>query len=133
VAEAVAGQLLSRWGVIFWDLFAHEELAVPWRQVLWALRRLEARGLIRGGRFVAGFVGEQFALPEALDLLRKVRKIPRSGETLVLNAADPLNLTGIVLPGRRIPAVRTNQVVYKDGLLEAPGATSELSATSGTS
>src|SRR6202041_1094203 len=82
VAEAVAGQLLSRWGVIFWDLFAHEELAVPWRQVLWALRRLEARGLIRGGRFVAGFVGEQFALPEALDLLRKVRKIPRSGETL---------------------------------------------------
>jgi ATP-dependent helicase Lhr and Lhr-like helicase len=121
---------LSRWGVVFWDLFAREELAVPWRQVLWALRRLEARGLIRGGRFVTGFVGEQFALPEALELLRKVRRIPHSGESLVLNAADPLNLTGIVLPGKRVPAVRTNQVVYRDGLLEAPGATTELSVTS---
>jgi ATP-dependent helicase Lhr and Lhr-like helicase len=131
VAEAVAGQLLSRWGVVFWDLFTREELAVPWRQVLWALRRLEARGLIRGGRFVTGFVGEQFALPEALDLLRKVRKIPHSGETLVLNAADPLNLTGIVLPGRRVPAVRTNQVVYRDGLLDAPGTQTELTVTSG--
>jgi ATP-dependent helicase Lhr and Lhr-like helicase len=131
VAEAVAGQLLSRWGVVFWDLFAREELAVPWRQVLWALRRLEARGLIRGGRFVTGFVGEQFAVPEALDLLRKVRKIPHSDEVLVLNAADPLNLTGIVIPGRRVPAVRTNQVVYRDGLLEAPGAQVELSVTSG--
>ena len=131
VAEAVAGQLLSRWGVVFWDLFAREELAVPWRQVLWALRRLEARGLIRGGRFVTGFVGEQFAVPEALDLLRKVRKIPHSDEVLVLNAADPLNLTGIVIPGKRVPAIRTNQVVYRDGLLEAPGTQAELSVTSG--
>jgi ATP-dependent Lhr-like helicase len=116
---------------VFWDLFAREEFAVPWRQVLWALRRLEARGLIRGGRFVTGFVGEQFAVPEALDLLRKVRKIPHSDEVLVLNAADPLNLTGIVIPGRRVPAVRTNQVVYRDGLLEAPGTQAELSVTSG--
>jgi ATP-dependent Lhr-like helicase len=131
LAESVAGQLLARWGVVFWDLLANETLSVPWRHLLWALRRLEARGLIRGGRFVAGFVGEQFALPEALELLRKVRKIPHSGESIVFNAADPLNLTGIVLPGKRVPAVRTNQVVYRDGLLEAPGAAKELSVTSG--
>ena len=103
---------------------------MPWRQVLWALRRLEPR--THPWRALRpGFVGEQFALPEALDLLRKVRKIPRSGETLSLNAADPLNLTGIVLPGRRVPAVRTNQIIYKDGLLEVPGATTEFSVTSG--
>jgi ATP-dependent helicase Lhr and Lhr-like helicase len=121
LAEAVAGQLLARWGVLFWDLFAREELAVPWRHVLWALRRLEARGLIRGGRFVTGFVGEQFALPEALDALRQIRKSPRNGETITLNATDPLNLTGTILPGPRVPALRTNQVVYRDGVLSAPG------------
>jgi ATP-dependent Lhr-like helicase len=118
LAESVAGQLLARWGVVFWDLLGHEELSVPWRQLLWALRRLEARGLVRGGRFVNGFVGEQFALPEAVDHLRRLRRSPRSGEVIQLNAADPLNLTGIVLPGRRVPAVRTNRVVYYDGLLE---------------
>jgi ATP-dependent Lhr-like helicase len=121
LAESVAGQLLARWGVVFWDLVGHEELSVPWRQLLWALRRLEARGLVRGGRFVAGFVGEQFALPEAVDHLRRLRRTPRGGEVIRLNAADPLNLTGIVLPGRRVPAVRTNQVVYLDGLLELAG------------
>ncbi len=121
LAESVAGQLLARWGVVFWDLLGHEELSVPWRQLLWALRRLEARGLVRGGRFVTGFVGEQFALPEAVDHLRRLRRSPRAGEVIRLNAADPLNLTGIILPGRRVPAVRTNQVVYYDGLLESPG------------
>jgi ATP-dependent Lhr-like helicase len=104
--------------VVFWDLLGHEELSVPWRQLLWALRRLEARGLVRGGRFVTGFVGEQFALPEAVDHLRRLRRSPRCGEVIHLNAADPLNLTGIILPGRRVPAVRTNRVVYHDGLLE---------------
>ncbi len=99
LAESVAGQLLARWGVVFWDLVAHEELSVPWRQLLWALRRLEARGLVRGGRFVTGFVGEQFALPEAVDHLRRLRRAPRAGEVIRLNAADPLNLTGIILPG----------------------------------
>jgi ATP-dependent Lhr-like helicase len=118
LAESVAGQLLARWGVVFWDLLGHEELSVPWRQLLWALRRLEARGLVRGGRFVTGFVGEQFALPEAVDHLRRLRRSPRCGEVIHLNAADPLNLTGIILPGRRVPAVRTNRVVYHDGLLE---------------
>lgn len=120
LAEAVAGQLLQRWGVVFWDLFSREQLAVPWRQVLWALRRLEARGQIRGGRFVSGFVGEQFALPEALDLLRQVRKAPRSDPPVTLSGADPLNLTGSIVPGARVPGVRTNAVVYRDGLLEDP-------------
>ena len=123
LAEQVAGQLLARWGVVFWDLLARETLAVPWREVLWALRRLEARGIARGGRFVHGFAGEQYALPEAVDELRRVRRSARSGETVTLNAADPCNLAGIVLPGPRVPAVRTNRVVYRDGaLLDASAA-----------
>ncbi|HXQ62078.1 MAG TPA: DEAD/DEAH box helicase [Acidimicrobiales bacterium] len=116
LAEQVAGQLLARWGVVFWDMTARENLALPWREVVWALRRLEARGLVRGGRFVSGFAGEQYALPEAVDELRAVRRAPRGGETLSFNAADPLNLVGIVLPGARVPAVRTNRVTYRDGL-----------------
>ena len=112
----MAGQLLARWGVVFWDLMARENLALPWREVVWALRRLEARGLVRGGRFVTGFAGEQYALPEAVDELRQVRRAPRTGETVHLNAADPLNLVGIILPGPRIPAVRTNTLTYRDGL-----------------
>jgi ATP-dependent Lhr-like helicase len=116
LAEQVAGQLLARWGVVFWDLMARENLALPWREVVWALRRLEARGLVRGGRFVTGFAGEQYALPEAIEELRQVRRAARNGETVHLNAADPLNLIGIVLPGARVPAVRTNTVTYADGL-----------------
>ncbi len=115
LAEQVAGQLLLRWGVVFWDLLARETLALPWREVLWALRRLEARGVVRGGRFVTGFAGEQYALPEAVDELRRVRRTERRGEVVSINAADPLNLVGIVLPGPRVPAVRTNRVVYRDG------------------
>ncbi|MGH9051735.1 MAG: DEAD/DEAH box helicase [Acidimicrobiia bacterium] len=125
LAEAVAEQLLARWGVVFRDLLAREALAVPWREVLWALRRMEARGTIRGGRFVAGFTGEQYALPDAVDLLRSVRKLPRRGETIRLSAADPLNLVGIVLPGGRVPALPTNSVTYLDGALasaEGPAA-----------
>ncbi|MGH9018290.1 MAG: Lhr family helicase, partial [Acidimicrobiales bacterium] len=120
LAEQVAGQLLARWGVVFWDLMARENLALPWREVVWALRRLEARGLVRGGRFVTGFAGEQYALPEAVEALRDVRRAPRLGETVTLNGADPLNLVGIILPGRRVPAVRTNRVTYCDGLSVAP-------------
>ena len=121
LAEAVAEQLAARWGVVFRDLLVRETLltldkgAVPWREVLWAFRRLEARGTIRGGRFVSGFSGEQFAHPDAVDLLRQVRKQPRTGETIRLSATDPLNLVGIVLPGTRIPAVQTNSVTYVDG------------------
>jgi ATP-dependent Lhr-like helicase len=116
LAEQVAGQLLARWGVVFWDLMARENLALPWREVVWALRRLEARGVVRGGRFVTGFAGEQYALPEAVEELRRVRRTARTGETVRLNAADPLNLVGIILPGQRVPAVRTNSITYRDGL-----------------
>jgi ATP-dependent Lhr-like helicase len=117
LAEAVAEQLAARWGVVFRGLVVRENLAVPWRDVLWALRRMEARGTIRGGRFVAGFSGEQFALPEAVEGLRAARKLERTGEHVTLSAADPLNLAGIVLPGPRIPALPANSVTYVDGVL----------------
>ncbi len=110
LTEALADQLLQRWGVIFYDLVAHEHLSVPWRDLQWALRRLEDRGLIKGGRFVAGFSGEQFALPEAVDALKKIRKEPASGRTVTVCGSDPLNLTGVILPGDRIPARRTETV-----------------------
>ncbi|MBO0685998.1 MAG: hypothetical protein J2P45_22860, partial [Candidatus Dormibacteraeota bacterium] len=118
LAEALAEQLLARWGVVFRDLLLRESFNVPWRDVLWALRRLEARGMIRGGRFVNGFAGEQYALPEAVEALRAVRKLPRSGETVTISAADPLNLVGIVLPGPRVPALAGNVVTYVDGVPE---------------
>jgi ATP-dependent helicase Lhr and Lhr-like helicase len=116
LAEAVAEQLLARWGVVFRDLVARETLAVSWREVLWAFRRLEARGTIRGGRFVTGFVGEQYALPEAVEGLRDTRRRERTGELLRLPAVDPLNVVGIVTPGPRVPAIRRNVVAYVDGV-----------------
>jgi ATP-dependent Lhr-like helicase len=115
LAEAVAEQLLARWGVVFRDLLARESLVVPWRNVLWALRRMEARGSARGGRFVTGFVGEQYALPGAVDALRATRRRERSGECVRVSAVDPLNLVGILTPGPRVPALRTRVVVYRDG------------------
>jgi ATP-dependent helicase Lhr and Lhr-like helicase len=115
LAEAAAEQLLVRWGVVFRDLVRRESLAVPWREMLWAFRRMEARGTIRGGRFVTGFSGEQFAHPDAVDVLREVRKQRLAGETVQLSAADPLNLTGIILPGPRVPAIHANTVTYTDG------------------
>ena len=115
LAENVAAQLLTRWGVVFWDLTVRESLAVPWREVMWALRRFEARGLVRGGRFVTGFSGEQYALPEAVDQLRRVRRAGETGEIVRLNAADPLNLVGSVVGGDRVPAVRNRWVAYRDG------------------
>jgi ATP-dependent helicase Lhr and Lhr-like helicase len=118
LAEAVAEQLLARWGVVFRDLMARETFSVPWREVLWALRRMEARGTIRGGRFVNGFSGEQFAAPEAVDILRAVRKQEHTRETVTVSTADPLNLVGIVLPGQRVPAVARGVVTYVDGVPE---------------
>jgi ATP-dependent helicase Lhr and Lhr-like helicase len=115
LAEAVAQQLAARWGVVFRDLVARETLAVPWRDVLWAFRRMEARETIRGGRFVTGFSGEQYAHPDAVDVLKSVRRQQHSGEIARLSAADPLNLTGIVLPGPRVPAIGANTVTYIDG------------------
>jgi len=128
LAEAVAEQLAVRWGVVFYDLLARENLAVPWRELLWAFRRMEARGTVAGGRFVTGFSGEQFAHPDAVDLLRQAARQPRTGETVRLSAADPLNLAGIILPGPRIPAVPTNSVTYLDGDLETLAAPVGLAA-----
>ncbi len=119
LAEAVAEQLLARWGIVFRDVVARENLVLPWREVAWALRRLEARGAIRGGRFVSGFTGEQFALPEALEVLARVRATPRTGERVCVSGSDPLNLVGILTPGERIPAVNHREVVYLDGLPES--------------
>jgi ATP-dependent Lhr-like helicase len=130
LAEAVAEQLIVRWGVVFHDLLARENLSVPWREILWALRRMEARGTIRGGRFVAGFSGEQFAHPDAVDVLRSVRKQRLTGETVQISAADPLNLTSVVLPGPRIPAIPSGTVTYLDGAV-GPGAVASGTATPG--
>ncbi|HEV3155421.1 MAG TPA: DEAD/DEAH box helicase [Candidatus Baltobacteraceae bacterium] len=100
-AEKFAWRLLNRWGVVFRDVIARESLAPPWRDLLRALRRMEARGEIRGGRFVSGFVGEQFALPEAIDALRASRRAGDVAEEVKLGTYDPLQLAGIVLPGSR--------------------------------
>ncbi len=100
--EAVARQLLLRWGVVFRDLVARETITPPWRELLITYRRMEAQGEIRGGRFVSGFVGEQFARPEAVDLLREVRRDQAAGVAPRMAAADPLNLAGIITPGSRI-------------------------------
>ena len=121
-AEEIARLLLRRYGVLFRDVAAASGLAVPWRELLRALRRLEARGEVRGGRFVGGFAGEQFALPEALEALRRARRQPRTGERVRLAAADPLNLTGVVLPGPRIPAVLDRSIELVDGALAEPPA-----------
>jgi ATP-dependent Lhr-like helicase len=102
-AESYARQLLARWGVLFRDLLARETLSPPWRELLPVLRRMEAQGEIRGGRFVTGFTGEQFARPEAIELLRSVRRMgDQPDDTLAIPNADPLNLAGIILPGARV-------------------------------
>jgi ATP-dependent Lhr-like helicase len=115
LAEIVAHQLLMRWGVVTWELWGRESFKVPWREVVWALRRLEARGLALGGRFVAGLSGEQYALPEAAEDLLAVHRRPADGEEVVVAGADPLNLTGSILGGTRVPTRRHQRVVYRDG------------------
>jgi ATP-dependent Lhr-like helicase len=102
VLEAVARQLLLRWGVVFRDLVARETITPPWRDLLVTFRRMEAQGEIRGGRFVSGFMGEQFARPEAVELLREIRRDQNVGTAPQVAAADPLNLGGIITPGGRI-------------------------------
>jgi ATP-dependent Lhr-like helicase len=126
--DRVAEQLLARYGVVFRELMARESFTVPWRDIARALRRREARGLVRGGRFVAGFVGEQYALPEAVEGLRRVRRAPRTGECVKLSAADPLNLVGILTPGPRVSPSSTEALVFRDGAYEPA---QELSAASG--
>ena len=115
--EHVARTLLRRYGVVFWRMLAREaDWLPPWRDLLRVYRRLEARGEIRGGRFVAGFSGEQYALPEAIGALREARRQPTSGEWVSLSAADPLNLAGILTPGPRLAALTGNRVLFRDGL-----------------
>jgi ATP-dependent helicase Lhr and Lhr-like helicase len=115
--EYAARTLLARYGVVFWRLLTQEPgWLPPWRDLLRVYRRLEARGEIRGGRFVAGFSGEQFALPDAVGLLREIRRRPASNQWVSLSGADPLNLIGILTPGQRLSALTANRVVYRDGL-----------------
>jgi ATP-dependent Lhr-like helicase len=119
LADRVAAQLLARYGVVLRELCTRENFATPWRDVVRALRRAEARGLARGGRFVAGFMGEQYALPDAVEALRRLRRQERTGEVVRLRACDPLNLVGIIAPGRRIPAHHGPWLVFLDGAFVA--------------
>ncbi len=114
--ERAAFRLLRRWGVIFRELLDRERHAPRWRQLLAVLRRLEARGEVRGGRFVTGFVGEQYALPTAVDALRAVRRTKDAAAAVVIAAADPLNLTGVVTPGPRVPAASNQVIAYVAGI-----------------
>ncbi|SAK93287.1 DEAD/H associated [Caballeronia fortuita] len=115
--EHIAMTLLRRYGVVFWRLLEREaDWLPPWRDLLRVYHRLEARGEIRGGRFVAGLAGEQFALPEAVPLLRDMRKRPKDGAFVALSAVDPLNLVGTLLPGDKVPALAGNRVLYRDGV-----------------
>lgn len=115
--EHVARSLLRRYGVVCWRLLERESDVLPaWRELLRCYHRLEARGEIRGGRFIAGLAGEQFALPEAVGLLRQVRKRAPDGALQVVSGCDPLNLVGTLLPGAKVPAVAGNRVLYQDGV-----------------
>ncbi|KQQ97271.1 DEAD/DEAH box helicase [Massilia sp. Leaf139] len=115
--DYVAMTLLRRYGVMFWRLLEREAAWMPsWRELLPVYHRLEARGEIRGGRFVAGFSGEQFALPDAVPLLREVRRRPLDGSLVVISGVDPLNLCGILLPGDKVPALGANRILFRDGV-----------------
>ncbi len=128
--EQLAWILLRRYGVVFRRILAREaDRLPPWHALLRAYRRLEAQGLIRGGRFVAGVSGEQFATPEAVSALRAVRRRPLDGALVSLSAADPLNLTGLLLHGARVPALAGNRILLQDGApvaLHAGGETQFL-------
>jgi ATP-dependent Lhr-like helicase len=125
--EQIVRTLLRRWGVVFWKLLTREaDWLPPWRDILSCCRRLEARGEIRGGRFVAGFSGEQFATPEAIGSLRDVRRKPPSDTYVSVSAADPLNLVGILAPGSRLSSLAGNRLLYRDGLPVATLAAGEV-------
>jgi ATP-dependent helicase Lhr and Lhr-like helicase len=125
--EQIVRTLLRRWGVIFWKLLAREaDWLPPWRDILSCCRRLEARGEIRGGRFVAGFSGEQFATPEAISSLRDMRRKPPGDAYVSVSAADPLNLIGILTPGARLSSLAGNRLLYRDGLPIATLAAGEV-------
>jgi ATP-dependent Lhr-like helicase len=122
----LATRLLVRYGVVFRDVVTRERNLPPWRRVLWALRRMEARGIVRGGRFVSGFVGEQFALPHAVDALRTVRREEGADELALVSAADPLNLVGTIVPGARISPFSTQMIAYRGGSVLEVGELGEI-------
>ena len=124
--ESACWMLLKRYGVVFRDVIAREANLPTWRELLMAFRRLEDRGEIRGGRFIDGFLGEQFALPVAVESVRAVRKVPTSGEAITISASDPLNLVGILVPGERVPAISGKTVTFRDGVAEMPVAQSAI-------
>ena len=117
IVDHIADTLLRRYGVVFWRLLEREAAWLPpWRELLRVFRRLEARGEIRGGRFVASISGEQFALPEAVDLMRETRRAAASSAWISLSAADPLNLIGSIAPGPKVPALTNNRILYRNGI-----------------
>jgi len=125
--EPIVHALLRRYGVVFWKMLQREAAWLPpWRDLLHVLRRLEARGDIRGGRFVAGVSGEQFATAEAVKALRDTRRQPMTGELIAVSGADPLNLAGVVLPGAKVPALTGNRIVYRDGATIATLVSGEM-------
>jgi ATP-dependent Lhr-like helicase len=116
LAEATARQLLRRYGIVIRELLARETRLPPWRELLRSLRTMEARGEVRGGRFIDGFIGEQFGLPEAVDELRRVRRLTETDEPVIISAADPLNLVGIITPGDRLPPLSKQVILYQNGV-----------------
>ena len=118
--EAICWMLLGRYGIVFRELLTRETILPKWRELLITLRRLEDRAEIRGGRFVSGFLGEQFALPVAVESLRAMRNQQPTGEIITVSAADPLNLAGIVVPGERVPANSGRVVAFRDGVVVQP-------------
>ncbi len=122
----IAHTLLKRYGVVFRKVLERETNLPPWRELLYVYRRMEARGEIRGGRFVNGFGGEQFALPDAIGLLRKQRNNKEVLPATVISATDPLNLIGIIIAGDRIPALHTNRILFKNGLPIAKQLNSDI-------
>ncbi len=125
--EHVARTLLQRYGVVFWKLLEREASWLPsWRELRQIYQRLEARGEIRGGRFVDGLVGEQFALPEAIPALRAAQKRPRDGQHVIINGCDPFNLVGTTLAGDRLPAVASTRILFEDGIAVAASVAGKL-------
>jgi ATP-dependent helicase Lhr and Lhr-like helicase len=120
MVEATCWMLLRRYGVVFREVLARESNLPKWRELLITFRRLEDRSEVRGGRFVNGFLGEQFALPEAVESLRAMRNIAASGEIVTISAADPLNLVGFIVPGERVPAISGKFVSFRDGVAAEP-------------
>ena len=125
--EHIAQTLLRRYGIVFRKLLDQEDIVPPWRELLYVFRRMEARGELRGGRFVQGYSGEQYALPEAVNALREMRKQSKQGNLVAISTADPLNLTGLMTPGQRVPSQPGRHILYRDGVPIAHGAQGKVS------